>query len=92
MFIDIMAWIGQAYDLKRTSAKVVLARRMRTGDLKGSALARRMSVVPELEEPNYELDPCSLAAEKKTQYEEKKAEIEQNLSIKRQAISNQNSS
>lgn len=33
LFIDAMAYIGQAYDLKRTSPQVVLARRLRTGDL-----------------------------------------------------------
>jgi hypothetical protein len=35
VFIDCMAWIGQAYDLKQAGSEVVLHRRMRTGDLSG---------------------------------------------------------
>lgn len=33
VFIDAMAWIGQAYDLKQAGPEVVLDRRKRTGDL-----------------------------------------------------------
>ncbi|XP_077544650.1 stearoyl-CoA desaturase 5-like [Haemaphysalis longicornis] len=32
MFIDIMAMLGQAYDLKSVSKEVILARKLRTGD------------------------------------------------------------
>ncbi|XP_050052410.2 acyl-CoA desaturase-like [Dermacentor andersoni] len=39
MFIDIMAKLGQAYDLKVVSREAVLARKLRTGD--GTRLPRR---------------------------------------------------
>lgn len=32
-FIDFMAWIGQAYDRNKTSAEVVMQRRLKYGDL-----------------------------------------------------------
>ena len=34
VFIDAMAWLGQAYDLKQAGTDVVMERRKRTGDLK----------------------------------------------------------